>query len=218
MEEYFSLKEENKKLAAENAALREELTIGVDSMDLDLPVLDSNLMSNYDIVSAKVISNVGLNRRVMTINRGSKQGISMESGVISGNGIVGKVVGLNTNYALVMPILHTDSRVNVQHVNSGFNGNLVWDGRSLDEAQVQNIPRNARVNVGDTIRTNSFSRSFTEGSLVAVVNELNYDLSGNFYLLGVTPLADFRRLNYVYVTTQKDIEEIKTLEEGGGDE
>jgi len=228
--DYFSLNRTNKELATENAQLRSTLqkyildTIeafpGEDSTliapvtpnEIDLTSIDTVSSGGFTITPAKVISNIGANKPYITINKGSKHGVKKESGVITGVGIVGKVVGVSKRYSLIMPVLHKNSRINVQHLKSGFNGNLVWDGRTIDAAQVENIPRNARINIGDTISSNSYSKAFSEGMPAAIVEKLDYDPTGNFYQLQVRLITDFRKLNYVYVTTLKDMEEILELE------
>ncbi|MBX2845586.1 MAG: rod shape-determining protein MreC [Saprospiraceae bacterium] len=212
VQDYFSLRGANKDLVAENAQLRKSLMLLEQSRVDSLSNVDSLTQAKYELIIAKVISNVQPNKPYITINKGSKDGVKIESGVIGNLGIVGKVVGVSKNYSLIMPALHPESRINVRHNKTGYNGNLVWDGRTIDLAQVENIPRNARISVGDTITTNSYSKAFSDNSLAGIVEEINYDVTGNFYLLNVKLLADFRRLNYVYVTVLNDLDEILELE------
>ncbi len=104
-------------------------------------------------------------------------------------------------------------RLNIKHQRSGYNGDLVWSGQSFHLVQVENISRNAKVEVGDTIVTNQFSKSLPESTPVGIIEQINFDAAGNFYRLDVQPLADFRKLNYVYVVKRKDLDEIENLEQ-----
>ncbi len=214
---YFDLSYQNKKLVEENARLRAVID-DVHNIPLDdsnQVVIDTLGHAKYIFQNADVITNpmVGSYSH-MTIDAGDKSGVFVSDGVLTSEGVVGKVVQTSSNYAIVMPLFNLNMRLNVQHARSGYNGNLIWDGTDLHYLQVQNIPRHANVEVGDTIRVNKFSKSFPINSLVGTVQNVGFDNTGNFYILRIKPFVDFRRLNHVYVTHRKDLEEILSLEEG----
>ena len=220
--DYFSLKEENSSLAKENSKLLEKLnSLQVnniplnDSIATDSTVVhtDSVSVKKYQFQVAKVITNPVQSRfKLYTINKGTEDGVATRNGVISPQGVVGKVVETSEQYSLVMPLIHLQSKLNIRHQPSGYNGNLSWTGASPEQLRVENIPRNATVEVGDSIVTNQYSKSLPEGSFVGKVMEKKFDVSGNFYEIQVTPGVDFSQLNYVYVIHQLDLDEISELE------
>lgn len=212
---YFDLKWQNDMLIQENFHLRTLLEDAEENSRFSVVnyTKDSVLNAKYEFKPATVVSNQlnGVFNHI-TVDLGKVDSIKVGDGILTSGGVVGKVVKTSKHYSLIMPLFNRNMRLNVQHKNSGYNGNLVWDGSSFDKLQVENIPRNASVKLGDTIIVNQFSKSFPINSLVGTVQKVGYEASGNFYALSLTPLVDFRRLNHVYIAHRKDIDEILELE------
>lgn len=217
---YFSLGRVNEQLAKENSALleklyqqKQEVAPLQDSIVIDSTHTDSLVVKKYDFTVARVVTNpISTSHKLFTINKGSAQGIAPGNGVISPAGVVGKVVQSSKNFSLVMPLIHLKSKLNVRHLPSGYNGNLIWTGRDFSRLKVENIPRNATVNIGDSIVTNQYSKSLPVESFVGTVIEKKFDASGNFYQIWISPGVDFTQLNYVYIIQQLNLQEILELE------
>lgn len=220
--DYFSLQKENELLATENQQLLQQLqqfeteqlpihdTLQVDTLQLEN---DSIQINQFEFTVAKVISTpIHSSHKLFTINKGSDAGIEARNGVISPNGVVGKVVSTSKQFALVMPLTHLQLKLNIRHQASGYNGNLLWTGNNFTELRAENIPRNASVSVGDSIVTNQYSKSMPEGSFVGTVKQSKLDVSGNFYEITVQPGVDFSQLNFVYVVEQTNLDEMLELE------
>ncbi len=212
---YFSLKKENQKLSVDNARLLEELQqLKAARKTEDSLFVDRISPSNFSIQEAEVITgNLNGGNNLFTISKGEKHGIFVGDGAIHEQGAIGKVVETTPNYSLVMPLFNRNMRLNVQHAKSGYNGDLVWSANSFKYVQVESISRTANVEIGDTIVTNQYSKSIPSFTVVGVVDQINYDVAGNFYRLDVTPTVDFSKLNYLHIVHRQDIEEIKALEE-----
>ncbi len=209
--DYFKLQRINKELADENARLKAKKPVSKGSVDQ--MTADSTWAHLFEIKPAKVVSlSVSNLRNYITIDKGRKDGISEGCGIISSTGLVGKVVRTSANYSIGMPVINNRWRVNVQHATSAYNGYLIWSTGNISTARVQSIPRHVKVAVGDTLITNSYSKSFPEGLPVATVSSIDHNFTGTFYDLEVKLTTDFRRLNYVYLTQRNDIEEIVKLE------
>ncbi len=208
---------ENELLEQENLHLRillEDALSAQNKLLKDSTSLDTTDNVKYNFVATTVVSNT-LNDLYnhITIDVGKKKGVKLSDGIITSEGVIGKVVRTSNNYSLVMPLFHPLMRLNVQHQQSGYNGNLVWNGKSIDELQVENIPRNAEVHINDVISVNQFSKSFPDQSLVGTVTKIDFEASGNFYILTVKPFVDFRKLKHVYVAQRNDLDELLELEE-----
>jgi rod shape-determining protein MreC len=112
---YLSLRQVNDQLARENAELRNQLRSSkyADSVAKHV-VNDTIYKQQYEYIEAKVINNsVNKRNNYLTINRGSKDGIGKGMGVITGAGIVGKVVLVGEHVSIVQSLLHKDSRFSV---------------------------------------------------------------------------------------------------------
>ncbi len=76
-----------------------------------LPTIPLGHYRKYLFRAAKVINNsVNFQNNYFTIHRGEKQGIRKDMGVISPSGVAGTVIFTSENMAVVMSLLHSQSR------------------------------------------------------------------------------------------------------------
>ena len=170
--------------------------------------------SQFKVVHAKVINNTyGKSKNNLTIKGGSKQGIVSEMGVITSNGIVGIVQNVSKNYATVISILNTNSKINAKFLKSDHFGTLEWDTKQPNIVQLVDVPRLAPVSVGDTIVTGGRSTIFPEGIKIGKVSSFDKDTSGNYFIVQITLFNDMTSLRHVYVIENTHKEEIITLEQ-----
>ena len=216
---YFHLKDINDDLVEKNVELelqvdrlREKLMeLTVDSSALEK--LKKDVLLEYDLYQAKVISN-SLTRmdNYITINKGEKDGIRSEMGVIDGNGVVGIVYITSPNYSVVIPVLNSKCNISCKIKQSEYFGFLKWDGGSSQYATVKDMPRHSLFSLGDTIVTSGHSAVFPGGIPVGTVEDITDSHDGLSYLIKVKLFADFGRLNDVRVIARKDREELMELE------
>ena len=216
---YFHLKDINDDLVQKNVELelqvdrlREKLMeLTVDSSALEK--LKKDVLLEYDFYQAKVISN-SLTRmdNYITINKGEKDGIRSEMGVIDGNGVVGIVYITSPNYSVVIPVLNSKCNISCKIKQSEYFGFLKWDGGSSQYATVKDMPRHSLFSLGDTIVTSGHSAVFPGGIPVGTVEDITDSHDGLSYLIKVKLFADFGRLNDVRVIARKDREELMELE------
>ena len=96
---YLSLHEINERLAAENIALRNNISKLVKKeSSLFFSVDDSTHRQQYLHTSAEVIENsINRQRNFFTINKGNSQGIKVDMAVISANSVAVVLLGLMEN-------------------------------------------------------------------------------------------------------------------------
>ena len=171
-------------------------------------------MAGYDILKAKVINNsLTYTDNYITINKGEKDGVRREMGVVDGNGVVGIVYLTSDNYAVVIPILNSKSNISCKIRRSDYFGFLVWDGGSSQYAVVKDMPRHSLFSLGDTIVTSGHSAVFPGGIPVGTIEEITDSQDGLSYQLKVKLFTDFGRLNDVRVIVRKGQEEQIKLEQ-----
>lgn len=210
--DYFGLKTENELLQDENAYLRGLLH---KEKWHDLDKIDS--LSNtftYQFTPAKVTSNsYNKSRNILTINKGSLDGVDVDMGVITTNGLVGIVNKVTKNYATVQSILNTNSQINAKLKKTHHFGLLVWDKiRDPQHAQLIDIPRHTKFSVGDTIVTGGRSTIFPEGIPIGVINDYTLVEINNAFIIRVKLFTDMTSLNSVYLINNFDYQEITDLE------
>ena len=140
---YLHLNESNMQLAAENAALREQLQqlTHTDSATR-IAVNDSVYQVQYHYIVAQVTNNsIHQKNNYITIDRGSKDGIRKGMGVIAAKGIVGIVLNVSEHFATIQSLLHSESRISASLENSHAFGSLIW-GDNFDArfAVLRDIP------------------------------------------------------------------------------
>lgn len=215
--EYLLLKDENERLSKLNTFLLNRIKLGYAAIPLKVYKKNDTLYKQeYEFMNGKAISSsVNKRNNYLTLNIGSKQGVTHDMAVITSDGIIGIVKDVSENFASAMSILHKDVRVNCQLKKDGTYGPLIWDGTDYRFSNLTDIPTNAKIKRGDTVITSSLSGIFPEGILVGFVDSYEQRPNESFYTVKVKLSADFKKVNYVSVIkynykTERDSLEIKS--------
>lgn len=162
----------------------------------------------YDMIAAKVVSNsVSRTDNLITIDKGSADGVEKDMGVVCGNGVVGTVYLTSAHYSVVIPVLNHMSNISVMVKGRGYYGYLHWTGGDPMKASVDDVPRHARFSIGDLIVTSGYSAIFPPGVLAGRVKHVFNSADGLSYRIEVTLSTDFSCLRDVYVITDSRIKE-----------
>ncbi|HPF11054.1 MAG TPA: rod shape-determining protein MreC [Flavobacteriaceae bacterium] len=216
--EYLGLKSQNEKLAKENRELRSRLLNVNPSGEVENTNPPLVVDSTYTFINAKVINNsYGRTKNQLTIDKGKKDGVVIDMGVMSPEGVVGIVSHTSSNYASVQSVLNTNSQVVAKFKKSNHFGTLVWDGKDPSILQLKEIPRIAPVGKGDTIVTDGRSTIFPEGIPIGTVSDFEIEEVGDYYRIQVKLLTDMTSLKHVYLVQRVDAPEIKALENEAND-
>lgn len=212
--QYFSLKDANKKLTEENARLMNESKNFFMKTDSNVFYYNDTLyQQQYRFVSTKVIQN-STNKRsnYLTLNKGSKHGITKDMGVITSTGIVGIVNEVSGNFSSVISILHKDFKVSAKLKNNEQLGTMIWNGGNYRYGKLIDIPTHVKPKIGDTVVTSGYSTSFPEGILIGTVTEIKEEKGDNFYTMIVLFNTDYNNISYAYVVRNILKEEQDKLE------
>lgn len=212
--EFFSLKKENRRLADENTRLKNLLALTpykLDSMFLE-HVDTVNFYQKFNFTTAKITNNSFKSRNnFLTINKGSKHSISPEMAVVNSKGIIGITHNVSKHNATVISILNRYSQINVKLKNNDHFGSLTWNGKDYKTIQLLDLPRQAQIAIGDTIMTGGKSAIFPEGILVGTIKD--FKITNNvFEFIDVTLFNDMSSLKNVNIITNLEKQEIKELE------
>ena len=206
---YFHLKSINESLQASNADLQNQV-FNLKSQIAELRSLrdDSTInpqdRARFDFISAAVVNNNTRHpRNYFTINRGSLDGVKPGMGVVDQNGVVGIVNVTGDHMARVISLLNETQHFSVKLKGTSFIGSLSWKGADASVGYVDEIPRHAKYNIGDTIVTSGYSTTFPEGIPVGVVMNRVKGQDDSFFTFKVKLTSDFKTLSSVRVI--KDI-------------
>ena len=206
VETFFSLTKVNQELTQRNAYLEQEvqkLSDSLVSVTKDSSIYHRDqfaLLRNYRLIPAKVVANsVDKPGNLMTIDKGSADGIHKDMGVISGTGVVGIVFLVAEHYAIVIPVLNTKSNISCMIQNRGYFGYLRWKGGVSDLAYLEEVPRHAHFKLGDYVVTSGYSAVFPPGVRVGRILHVFNSADGLSYRVQLRLSTDFARLRDVCV-------------------
>lgn len=206
VETFFSLTKVNQELTQRNAYLEQEVQKLSDSLvcvtkDSSIYHRDQfALLRNYRLIPAKVVANsVDKPGNLMTIDKGSADGIHKDMGVISGTGVVGIVYLVAEHYAIVIPVLNTKSNISCMIQNRGYFGYLRWKGGVSDLAYLEEVPRHAHFKLGDYVVTSGYSAVFPPGVRVGRILHVFNSADGLSCRVQLRLSTDFARLRDVCV-------------------
>lgn len=205
---YFNLKSQNQVLAEENNRLNELIHNSISQTDFKID--SSNTQYKFD--TARIIKNSysGTNNFLL-LNKGNKDSITQDNGVISSKGIIGIVDKTSSNYATVISVLNTSSKISAKLKKTNHFGTLTWNANSPELTQLIDIPKIAPVKAGDTITTSGRSSIFPKDIPVGIVEDFKLDNAENFYEINVRLFNDMTNLEHVYIIQNKDLKEINEL-------
>ncbi|WP_205504127.1 rod shape-determining protein MreC [Rufibacter psychrotolerans] len=224
--DYFRLTEVNQSLAQENAQLRAQLTqlqehqlndsLGAvkDSVFVpaDTTALDSLGPAVFVYRPARVTSNSvrGLNNH-LALNVGADAGIRPGMGVLTANGVVGRVKAVSKHYATVTSLLHSQTLISVKLKRNKSLGSIRWDTENPETASLHYIPLSEKVYKGDSVITSGAGGIYPPGIMVGRVISVRKELDKSFYTIVVRLSVDFEKLSYVYVVENKRKPELDSL-------
>lgn len=206
--DYDALNEENTRLKEQLEAYQEQVRyaemlenenrwlrgyLGVKREHIDFE-MDSALVvgreeSNYNLV--------------LTLNRGSANGIAEGMVVMTEDGIVGSIVEVGTTWSKVSPLFQTRSAVGayVERTNAVgvVEGTFALRGEGL--CQLKYLDAEADVQVGDRVMSSGLGSTFPRGLVIGEIVALTPDPYERTVVATVKPAADFEGLSQVMILT-----------------
>ena len=223
LDDFFALKKKNLELQRQNERLLNLMKENFAIPDTSTKVVTDSIP--YDTLghhrkwayqAAKVVSNsVSTQNNFIVLGRGTAQQVKKDEGVIdANNGVIGIVTDVSENYAVVMSLLHKDSRINAILKNDPQGGGtIIWDGKEPNYLSMINVRKSVKVAKGDTVFTSGITTTFPYGLMIGTVEEVMPEKSTNNYIIKIKSTANFYNLQYVYAIENYQREEINKLVE-----
>ena len=219
---FIHLKKNNQLLLEQNALLESQIyqlksqiskQVKEDSTELHAFATDSVIQPQFNFIPAEVVNlSYSGNNNFITINKGLKDGVKPDMGVISQRGVVGVVSTATDNFSLVIPIINPMFRLSAKLNNSENYGSLSWNGNNTKDAQLSELPKHEGYNEGDTVVT-SFSRIFPKHLIIGYVRGVGESKDDNFNTFTVELATNFYSLQNVLIISDMYYEEQKELEQ-----
>ncbi len=203
---YFELKKTNDSLLAANErlynVLQSQNNFG-DSLtrrQIDTIKLDSTVTYRTSVYyGAKVVANAvnSLNNYIV-LNGPNVKKFTVDMAVVDvNNNVVGRTTEISGEYAVVMSLLHKDSKLDAKMARTGEAGTLTWTGKEPNVLQLSGIPKSAALKVGDSVVTSGFSTTFPKGLLLGRIISAQKNEAGALDVK-VRAASNFTSLQFAY--------------------
>lgn len=155
---------------------------------------------NYDSIGAEIIGkNIDPTESTLIINRGSKDGVEEGGPVVVGDGIlVGKIAKVEDSTAVVRLLDDNQSRVAATVVNYEKSIGLIEGGYGIS-VQMNLIPQNESVSVGDMIVTSGLEEKMPRGLLIGVIQAVEKEAHQPFQKAVIKPFMSFDKVTMASV-------------------
>jgi rod shape-determining protein MreC len=156
----------------------------------------------YSTVPAQVIGTSGTDQsRILTIDKGSKDGLRPDMAVITPDGIVGKLRDVFGHTSQVLVINDQTSGAGVLLESTRLRG--VLRGNALGQPQIINMLPDERIKPGERVITSGGDQIFPRGLPVGVVTQVVEDTSNPPYVdILIKPAANLGHVEELLVITE----------------
>ena len=180
------------QLKKENEQLRDYLGLKEDQTQLTL-------------CQAAIIYNNDPTGRTVTLNRGSRDGITVGMPVLSASGLYGTVSEVSLGTCKVTTLKDENVFVGATVTRSGINGTLCGLQSGQTYAKLQyldtNVDYQTALSVGDIVTTNGFGETYPGGLLIGEIVEVGVDAYDRSPYAYVRLYADYTATNALMIVT-----------------
>lgn len=206
--EMQSYKEENQQLVSEINKLKKE-NRSIEDYKKENDRLTALLglkesMAQYETTAARIVAYEPDNwYETIVINKGKNDGIEIGNVVVAGDGVVGQIAEIGTNWARVSAIINIDNAVGVRIVRTGDIAITEGDVALCKDGlcKMTFMSKDSAVIVGDIVETSGLGGIYPSGMTVGKVREIFSDNSGTLQYAVIEPSVDFDNLREVLVIT-----------------
>lgn len=172
--------------------------------------------TNQEFVTADVINvdQSGL-RRTITINRGTRDGITVGMPVVTRQGLVGRIIDVSANASRVLLITDRASSVSARLQSNRVEGSV--QAPVPGSLRMTMIPIDQPVEVGDLVITSGLGGNFPPDLVIGIVTSTRQFEFELFQEAEVASLINFDTLEFVLVITSFEPVDLSIFEEEAGD-
>lgn len=221
VEYYFRLKQTNDSLVNANERLYNKLAQDFNIPDslatremIDSIRVDSILQfRKFTYLQAKVVANsvTAQNNYIVLQSRNASKMREGMGVVDPGNSVIGVVTEVSGDFAVVMSLLHKDSKINGKLFKTGETGTVTWDGKNPNLVTLSGISKGVKVAKGDSVITSGFSAIYPKGLLLGRIDEIYLEQGTSNYRIVLRTGANFHNLEYAYAIDNSQQQEINRL-------
>jgi rod shape-determining protein MreC len=195
-EENRHLKQEIQRLQGEQNVLREQAIIATQFQQLMAYQETAPMATLPARIIGRKVSNW---YRAIIINKGDRDGIKPEMGVITHAGVVGRVIRVNPTTAIVL--LLSDPNVAITGMVQNTRDEGIIQGTPQGTIHMKYLPPLSPVQPGDPVVTSGLTDDFPRGLQIGRVQQVTKADTDLFQLGEIDPIVDFSKLEGVLIIT-----------------
>ena len=167
--------------------------------------------SIFSFISANVaVNSTNKLHNYIIIDKGRKDGVETDMGVISSNGVVGIISSVSENYSYAISLLDIKQKLSARISPSNATGTVIWEGRNPNYVTLTEIPLHIEFNKPDTVFTSGFSSIFPTDIPIGSVESSTLE-QGSHHKIRVKLFQDFSTLRFVVIVKNNRRNEIDSL-------
>ena len=198
-EHNLALKEDIARLKEQLTHLREQVIISEQLTQL----LGFQHVGSIQTVAARVIGRNATNwYRTLIVDKGGREGIQPNMGVITHAGVVGRVVNIHPSTAIVL--LLTDPNVAVPAMIQSSREEGIVQGTAQGFIKMKYLPPLSPVQIGENVVTSGLTGAFPRGLQIGQIGRLSKAHTDLFQSAEVHPAVEFQKLEGVLIITSPD--------------
>ncbi|WP_413721546.1 rod shape-determining protein MreC [Sodalis sp. RH24] len=132
----------------------------------------------------------------VVIDKGLDSGVYVGQPVISDKGVVGQVVAAGKMTSRVLLICDASHALPIQVLRNDIRVIVAGNG-CTEDLQLEHLPGNTDIRVGDVLVTSGLGGRFPEGYPVGVVSSVKVDTQRAYTVIQARPTAQLQRLRYL---------------------
>jgi len=168
---------------------------------------------DYAFIPARVIAfSDDRHHNYITLNKGARDGVTPDMGVIGKDGIVGVVQSVSNHFAVVAPVIHEGIFISAMIRKNNYMATLHWRAPNIHRAALEDVARHVDVKLGDTIVTSGLSAIFPADVPVGIVSAVSLGEGDSYYDIDVALATDFNSLRTVHILNYAHRAELDSIQ------
>lgn len=131
----------------------------------------------------------------LILSAGRSKGIKENNVCITPDGLVGKIIKVETFNSFLLPIINSDSVVSGITEKEGIHGVLKGDGTGF--LKLIYLPLYSNITAGESIYTDCIDLTYPYGIKIGTVEEVKKQ--SDEIIVRIKPSVDFSKISFVYV-------------------
>ena len=202
LSERASIINENKKLKEENILLKSQLQ-EVYKLDAENKRLYELLGSYPDrqrnfLFADIIATSPSPDKRQITINKGSIDGVNIGDAIADPYGIIGHVIRDQVFSSEILLIADLEHAIPIEITSTGERA-IAYGTGDMNRLEIRSIPLNSKAKKGNVVITSGLGGRYPEGFPVGEISRVNKIEGENLLVIDLSPFANLDVINEIWV-------------------